>query len=170
VPRTGAHQALGMVPVSEFTDSDTAVAVRSSCSCTGSVPFKPAPESQSAAMPPTGFAFEAQVVGLLYTTKPLPAFCQSWQYSALPATDAVETYFQPAPYVARPALCIGVPPRLDQGRHGCAAVLFQLGRNTPLGSTAAFTSIKMAASGRSSPMLVPYSQPVPYPALLYDGG
>ena len=43
------------------------VAVRSSRSCSGTVPRSPRPDSHSAAMPPVGAVLTASVVGEVYT-------------------------------------------------------------------------------------------------------
>jgi hypothetical protein len=56
-----------MLPRSALRHSVTRLAVRSSCSCTGSVPLKPRLESHSAAMPPTAFVLVTYVDGEVYT-------------------------------------------------------------------------------------------------------
>ena len=51
---------------------------------------------------------------------------------------------------------------LAHGGHGWYALVFQFVSTAPAGSSAALTSARMDISGRSSPMLVPYSTPLPY--------
>jgi hypothetical protein len=56
-----------MLPLSAFSDSVTTLAVRSSCSCTGSEPLKPRLDSHSAATPPIGAVLVTYAVGEVYT-------------------------------------------------------------------------------------------------------
>ena len=68
-----------MLPVSALRDSTMLVAVRSSRSCTGSVPFSPSDDSHSTARPPVGAAFTLVTVaaeGCVDSVLP-----QSWQNS-----------------------------------------------------------------------------------------
>jgi hypothetical protein len=62
-----AHQVDGMVPVSALRASIIRLAVRSSCTAEGSVPFRPRPGSQSVEMPPTGAVLVTYVAGEVNT-------------------------------------------------------------------------------------------------------